>query len=84
MTRNTILPAILWFRRPGLYGGGYIYGYKFARDPGMRDLRTAAPAMRHACGATKRANLVLGVGENLASELRPHMRAKPDSGSTCF
>jgi hypothetical protein len=63
MTRNTILSAILLVPMARLYGGGYIYGYKFARDPGMRDLRTAPPAMRHACGASKRAHRILGVGE---------------------
>jgi len=34
------------FHRPG-FTGGYIYGYKFALEPGLRDLRTSAPAVMH-------------------------------------
>jgi hypothetical protein len=41
MTRNAIPPAILCFIGPG-FTGGYIYGYKFALEPGLRDLRTGS------------------------------------------
>jgi hypothetical protein len=41
MTRNAILPAILCFIGPG-FTSGYIYGYKFALEPGLRDLRMAS------------------------------------------
>ena len=41
MTRSAIPPATLCFIGPGLTGS-YIYGYKFALEPGLRDLRTVS------------------------------------------